>query len=79
MYRQQYGHTLSAYCKCKTALDTVEHYLFCCPLYSTGREELVSLIKSLMIFPPNLNELISNPLIFYHLNSFITDTNKLNH
>ena len=79
MYRQQYDHTLSAYCECKTALDTINHYIFHYPLYSADREELPSSIKSLTIFPSNSIDLISNPLIFYHLNSFITNTNKLNH
>ena len=33
MCRQFYGHTLSAYCDGKTALDDVKHYLFDCLLY----------------------------------------------
>ena len=78
MYRQFYGHTLLAYCDCKTALDDVKHYLFKCPLYKLERDELIDSINSLTFFPPNLNELLTNPLIFYRLNNYITNTNKLN-
>ena len=78
MYRQFYGHTLSAYCDCKTALDDVKHYLFNCLLYASERKELIDSIISMTFFPPNLNELLSNPLIFYHLNNFITNTEKTN-
>ena len=31
MYRQQYGHTLSAYCECKTALDSIITIYFIAP------------------------------------------------
>ena len=65
MYRQFYGHTLSAYFDCKTALDDVKHYLFeCRSLYKLERDELIDSINSITFFPPNLNELLTNLLFF---------------
>ena len=68
MYRQFYGHTLLAYCDCKSALDDVKHNIFECPLYNLERNELIDSINSLAFFQPNLNELLINPF-FYRLNN----------
>ena len=46
-----YGHTLSAYCDCKT---TVKHYLLDYPLDASERKELIDSIISDTIFPTKL-------------------------
>ena len=74
---QRHGLKESSLCSCGN-VESVEHFLFWCPRYTKLRRPMIKRCNILMIaWPPSLNELVENPLIFDSLLKYLKCTKRL--
>ena len=74
---QRHGLKESSLCSCGN-VESVEHFLFWCPRYTKLRRPMIKRCNILMIaWPPSLNELVENPLVFDSLFKYLKYTKRL--
>ena len=66
-------------CSCSLGPETIEHYLFDCPIFQTHRTPLKNhCIRWLKTWPPQLNQITSHLDTLNAMKKFLTTSKRLN-
>lgn len=78
-YQYRFKHISSPLCSCLSEIESIDHFLLRCPIFSTHRVPLIHSVLSLnRIWPPDLHVLTQSKQLLIALNNFTVDTNRLN-
>ena len=76
VHQNRFGFLNDSHCRCGDPMETVEHFLFHCPLFDRSDFKTQSILETSQ-WPPPLSAIPQSPALWAKLSSFIKKSKRL--